>query len=275
MKMEEEYLELASLNEGEGESLSGFPTGSQEPHELFAAYHPLARRSARQIHDALPEDGVHEFDDLLQAGLVGLLTAAHSFEPNRGVAFPVYARHRVRGEILDHLRRLDPAPRGLRRLQRRVAEASLRLRLTSGREPSAEETAESLGMDIDESRELALDLHNVFRLTDDSREVDLNEARASEAFRQHAARPDTAWEQTQVRNLLHVAIESLAPREREIISLYYLEQKSMKEIAQRLGIHTSRVFQIRNRALDGMGERLRAQGIQAAMEIEPDNLAVA
>jgi RNA polymerase sigma factor FliA len=274
MKMEQECLEIAPFNEGESEKLPEFPAGSPEPHELVAAYRPLARRITRQIYDALPEDCIHEFDDLLQAGLVGLLTAAHSFKPDRGVAFPVYARYRIRGEILDQLRTLDMASRGLRQWQRRTAEASLRLRLTMGREPSAEETAETLGMDIEETRELARNLHIVFRLTDDSCEIDPSEARAWEVSRHDAARPDICWERVQGRNLLRVAIDSLAPREREVITLYYLEEKSMKEIGRRLGIHTSRVFQVRNRALEGIGVRLREQGIQAANDVALDDKVV-
>ena len=235
----------------------------------------MARRIARQIHDSLPEDAIHEFDDLFQAGLVGLLTAARSYTPDRGVAFAVYAQYRIRGEILDHLRGLDMAPRALRRLQRRVAEASTRLRLSLGREPSAAETAETLGMDIEQSHELARDLHNVFRLTDDTGEIDPSEVLPSEASRHDATRPDILLERAQVRKLLGLAIDSLAPREREVISLYYLEEKSMKEIGQHLGIHTSRVFQVRNRGLEGMGERLRERGIQSAIEMAPDSMAVA
>ncbi len=273
MTMELEDLGIASLDEGENENLLESPPRRQEPHQLVASYCPLARRIARQIYDALPEDGIHEFDDLLQAGLVGLLSAARSYTPDRCVAFAVYARFRIKGEILDHLRRLDMAPRGLRQRQRRVAEAVLRLRFTMGREPSAEETAEALGMDIEESRELARDLQHVFRLTDDSSEIDPSEVPAWEASRHDATRPDILWERTQVRSLLRVAIHSLAPREREVISLYYLEEKGMKEIGRRLGIHTSRVFQVRNRALEGMGEMLREQGIHTAIEMAPDDLA--
>jgi RNA polymerase sigma factor for flagellar operon FliA len=275
MTVDHECPEVASLHGGEGDNLLESPPRRQDPHDLVVAYRPLARRIARQIYDALPQGGIHEFDDLLQAGLVGLLTAARSYTPDRCVAFPVYARFRIRGEILDHLRRLDMAPRGLRQRQRRVAEAVLRLRVTIGREPTAEETAETLGMDIEESRELARDLHNVFRLTDDSGEIDSSEAPAWAAYRHNAARPDNLREQAQVRNLLRVAIDSLAPSEREVISLYYLEEKSMKEIGRRLGIHTSRVFQVRNRALEGMGDRLREQGVHSAIEMAPDNLAVA
>lgn len=275
MRRKQEYEETVSLNEGECETLPECCPGIPETHELVAAYSPLARRIARQIYDALPEDGIHEFDDLLQAGLMGLLRAAHSYRPDRGVAFPLYARYRIRGEILDQLRSLDMAPRGLRRWQRRANEASLRLRLILGREPSVEETAETLGMDLEESRELARNLHNVFRLTDDSREIDPGEVRALEATRHDAARPDILCERAQVRTVLRVAIDSLAPREREVISLYYLEEKSMKEIGRRLGIHTSRVFRVRNRALEGIGEKLREQGIRTAVEVATDHLAVA
>ena len=275
MVIDRECLEVASLNEGESENLRESSPLRQEQHELVVMYRPLARKIARQIYDALPEDGIHEFDDLFQAGLVGLLTAARSYTSDRCVAFSVYARFRIRGEILDHLRRLDMAPRGLRQRQRRVAEADLHLRFTLGREPSAEETAEMLGMDIEEGQELARDLHNVFRLNDDSGEIDPSEVPAWEASRHDANRPDILWERTQVRNLLRVAIDSLAPREREVISLYYLEEKCMKEIGLRLGIHTSRVFQVRNRALEGMGESLRQHGIHTAIEMAPGNLAVA
>jgi|WetSurMetagenome_2_1015567.scaffolds.fasta_scaffold10055_2 RNA polymerase sigma factor FliA len=273
--MDLECLEIASLNEDESENLLESPPRRQEPHELVVAYRPLARKIARQIYDALPQDGIHEFDDLFQAGLVGLLTAARSYTADRCVAFPVYARYRIRGEILDHLRRLDMAPRGLRQRQRRVAEADLHLRITLGREPSAEETADMLGMDLEEGQELARDLHNVFRLTDDSREIDASEVPAWEPSRHEANRPDILWERTQVRNLLRVAMDSLAPREREVISLYYLEERCMKEISLRLGIHTSRVFQVRNRALEGMGVTLREHGIHTAIEMAPGNLAEA
>jgi RNA polymerase sigma factor FliA len=275
MKTDVEYPEVASPNDGDSENLAEFLPMCQEPHQLVAAYRPLAQRVARQIYDTLPKDGIHEIDDLLQAGLVGLLTAAQSYTPDAGVAFPVYARHRIRGEILDHLRRLDMAPRGLRLWQRRMAETGLRLRLSFGREPSAEEIAEALGLDIEESRKLARDLHNVFRLTDDSGEIDPDEVRTREAFRHDATRPDNLLERAQVRNLLRSAIDSLAPKERQVISLYYLEEKTMREIGQSLGIHTSRVFQVRNRALEGMGKMLRERGMRAAIEMAPEYLAEA
>jgi RNA polymerase sigma factor FliA len=270
-----EYPAVASLDDGNGENLAEFLPMCQEPHQLVAAYTPLARRVARQIYDALPEDGIHEFDDLLQSGLIGLLTAARSYTSDHGVAFSVYARYRIRGEILDHLRRLDLASRGLRQRQRRVTEAALRLRLQLEREPTAEEIAETLGMGMEESRELARDLLTVCRITDDSGEIGPSEVCTCGTSRHDTTRPDILSEQAQVRSLLRLSIDRLAPREREVISLYYLEENSMKEIAQRLGIHTSSVFQVRNRALEGMGEMLREQGVRTAIEMAPDYLAEA
>jgi RNA polymerase sigma factor for flagellar operon FliA len=151
--------------------------------------------------------------------------------------------------------------------------ASHRLRAELGREPSAEETADALGLTESESQELARDLHTVLRLTDGAIDIHLEDAHVSAAAYQDQSHPDKALESEQARRILHKAMEELPERDRQILSLCYFRGQSMRDIGQRLGIHTTRVFQLRRRALEALGARLRAEGICSAVEVGSHCLA--
>jgi RNA polymerase sigma factor for flagellar operon FliA len=243
------------------------PDLSRNPDELTATYAPLARSIARRIHDTLPSSSVHEFDDLLQAGLLGLLIAARNYRADRGIVFPVYARHRIRGEILDSLRRLDIAPRRLRQRQKALQKAAIRPVVQAGHTGIGEEATDAPDPALSEIQELAKDLHAVYQLTHGSGSVDPEVAQALEVQGSDQPSPDRLVENDQVRNILQRALQGLPARERAIIGLYYFHGKNMKEISQRLGLHTSRVFQLRRRALEDLGARLRVGGIQSPMDV--------
>lgn len=194
-----------------------------------------------------------ELDDLVSAGTVGLLNAIDTFDSGRGLAFSTHAIPRIRGAILDDLRKQDPAPRSVRRKQRQLAQAREELGRTLSRAPTDREVAEHLGVDPDRLRRWEMDVEGGSPLSLDSGSpAELVRAAAipgsGEAADEQVARAD------EVR-VLAGAIQALRHPDRLVITLYYHEGLRMHQIAEVLGVTESRVSQLRSRAL----KQLRAE----------------
>lgn len=200
-----------------------------------------------------------EVDDLIGAGTLGLLDAAEKFDPSRGIRFRTYAERRIRGAILDHLRSLDWAPRSLRRRAREVETAHARLQQDRGRSVDAREIAEFLEMELDEFQSLVGEIASI-------QVASLQTCADSESDGAHGgdllqsipdspdASPFAVYERQEVRQRLADAVDSLPDKERLVISLYYVEELTMKEIGSIIGVNESRVSQIHSKAVG----RLRA-----------------
>jgi len=237
------------------ESVSHLEAGEQE--RLLLEQLPQVRYIARRIHDRLPSH--IPFDDLVQAGILGLMEALHKFDPRKNVELKTYAKHRIQGAILDSLRDLDWSPRPLRKKARQLEQAHQRLRAQFGRPATEPELAIELGMELTELQHLLGDL----------RGLDLgslqDEFTESGQERESLAAPTQGLEQEpyeqclqgELREILSCAVGELQPRERQVLSLYYFEELTMKEVGAVLGIGEARVSQIHSAALVRLRARMR------------------
>jgi len=228
----------------------------QERERLLTEQLPQVRYLARRIHERLPRHV--PFEDLVHAGVLGLIDALHKFDRNKHVQFGSYAKFRIRGAILDSLREMDWSPRDLRRKSRRLEEAHSKLRAALGRNPSEPELAAELGMDL---RGLQLLLGEIDGLEVGSLRVQSSHDGKEEDLGEHL--PDHAEEtplvlclRAEMKDLLARAIQDLPEKERQVLALYYYEELTMKEVGAVLGVGESRVSQIHSMAVVRLRARL-------------------
>jgi RNA polymerase sigma factor FliA len=212
---------------------------------------------ARRIHERLPRHV--PFEDLVHAGVVGLIDALNKFDESKHVQFRSYAKFRIRGAILDSLRELDWSPRELRRKGRSVEEAYRHLSTTLGRAPAQNELAQELGLELRELQSVLADLDGL-ELGSLHRESTRDEK--EEDFFENIPGPpeDTpffACLRSEIKHLLAEAITELPEKERNVLSRYYYEELSMKEVGAALGIGESRVSQLHSLAMSRLRVRLR------------------
>ena len=227
-----------------------------ERERLLQENLPEVRYIARRIYDRLPPHV--PFDDLVHAGILGLIDAVDKFDPKRNVQLKSYARFRIRGAILDSLRQMDWSPRSLRRQARRIEDAQRELAAIIGHAPSDQETAEQMGMALEEYHQLlgelrGLDLGSLQSGgNDDSPEDPHLSVTAKEE-----EDPFSLCLRSEMRALLTEAIDELGEKERHVLGLYYLEELTMKEVGVILDIGESRVSQIHTAAILRLRARLR------------------
>jgi RNA polymerase sigma factor FliA len=226
-----------------------------EQEQVMVAHLPIVRLIARRIHERLPKHV--PIEDLYSAGVVGLLDAFGRFDPSKQVKFLSYAQFRIRGAILDSLRTLDWSPRGLRRKGRAVEQAIQALMGQLGRSPADVEIALKLNMPLADYQQLLGDLKG---LEIGSLHAERSEDSEEEELIYVRARPEDdplfRYLGGEMRNHLTKAINDLPERERLIMTLYYYEETSMKEIGLILGIVESRVSQIHASAVLHLRARL-------------------
>jgi RNA polymerase sigma factor for flagellar operon FliA len=225
---------------------------------------PLIKHIAHKVAIRLPS--TVEMRDLINAGVLGLLDAIDKFEPERGVKFKTYAEVRIRGAILDSLRDLDWAPRSLRRKSKDLEKAYLDLGQKLGRPATDEEVAAALGANIEEFHALVDQLHGLtvgsFENPSDAEER--GESQINYYPDDGSNDPAARFESKELSEILAEAIESLPERERMVLSLYYHEEFTMKEIGALLGVNESRVSQIHTKAT----LRLRGKLMRMAPNLE-------
>jgi RNA polymerase sigma factor FliA len=221
---------------------------------------PLVKAIAVRVHENLP---VHvDLDDLVHAGILGLFDAASKFNPEKQVVFSSYAKHRIKGAILDSLRQLDWASRDMRRRHKQVEAATRDLAATLQRTPTEAEVADKLGMDVDRWRTMMLDLRNVGLVSASTRANENDDLPAPDFPSNPDSHPDSICAREQLRSVLGVAMKTLPERYQKVVSLYYTSEMTMKEIGGVLGINESRVSQIHKSALEKMQVALEANGIK-------------
>lgn len=213
--------------------------------ELVSQSIGLVKRIACHLAARLP--ACVEIDDLLQSGMIGLLEAAGNFDPSRGASFDTYAGIRIRGAMLDEVRKLDWTPRSVHRKYRQVGEAMRAIEARSGQPAEAREIASSLGVTLDE-------YHQILRDAAGCRLFSLEESTEGEEHAGHvpasdAETPEQACGRAQFGQQLADAIRRLPERERLVLSLYYERELNLKEIGAVLEVSESRVCQIHGQAL--------------------------
>ncbi|MGA3078861.1 MAG: FliA/WhiG family RNA polymerase sigma factor [Bryobacteraceae bacterium] len=222
----------------------------------------LVRAIAIRVHESLP---VHvDLDDLVHAGVLGLFDAASKYNPDKKVIFQSYAKHRVKGAILDSLRQLDWASRDLRKRQKQLDAVTHNLMTQLGRTPTEEEIAETLGLGIDRWRRVALELKNLGLVSVSSLRPDPDNSAPIEFPAAPDSQPDRICQRRQLRSALDGAMKCLPERYQKVVFLYYTNEMTMKEIGQVLGVNESRVSQIHKIALEKMAASLRSAGIASA-----------
>jgi RNA polymerase sigma factor for flagellar operon FliA len=219
----------------------------------LAPHVPMVQRIARQMASRLPP-GV-SVDDLVQAGMIGLMEATRRFDEAQGVVFEAFATPRIRGAILDELRTLDWTPRRNRHLQRRIAEATARLEQMHGRTPTAAEMADILRITLEEYQVLRAEADGVrVHSWDNVREDEEGDSFLDRNCPDERENPEAACGDRQFRGQLAGAIDSLPEREKLVMGLYYEQDLNLREIAAVLGVTESRVCQLHGQAV----KRLRA-----------------
>ena len=223
---------------------------------------PLVKAIAVRVHENLP---VHvDLDDLVHAGILGLFDAASKFNPDKQVVFSSYAKHRIKGAILDSLRQLDWASRDMRRRHKQVEAATRDLAAELQRNPTEQEVAQKLGMDTERWRTMMIDLRNVGLISASTRGNEGDDLPAPDFPSKPETHPDSICAREQLRSVLGVAMKTLPERYQKVVSLYYTNEMTMKEIGGILGINESRVSQIHKSALEKMQTALSANGITSA-----------
>ena len=239
------------------------PTAKQDRRDRVVLEHlPLVKAIAVRVHENLP---VHvDLDDLVHAGILGLFDAASKYNPEKQVVFSSYAKHRIKGAILDSLRQLDWASRDMRRRHKQVEAATRDLASTLQRAPTEAEVAQKLGMDVDRWRTMMLDLRNVGLISASTRSNEGDDLPAPDFPSGPETQPDSICAREQLRAVLTVAMKTLPERYQKVVLLYYTNEMTMKEIGVILGINESRVSQIHKSALEKMQTALTATGITSS-----------
>ncbi|CUA87578.1 RNA polymerase sigma factor FliA [Pseudidiomarina woesei] len=227
--------------------------GKFNKNSIIEQYYPLVRRQAFNLKVKLPA-GV-DVDDLIQAGVEGLLSCVDRFDPDSGVAFSTYAHQRIRGAMIDELRSRDWLPRSVRRSGRELEQTIRRLEQQLGRVPEEREIATELGMELNEYYQLLLDTNNGLVLSYDEVVTDTPNA---ETNGDEEAEPEAQIGAAELKSLLVQAIDSLPEREKLVMTLYYQEELNLKEIGAVLDVTESRVSQLHSQAIKRIRARVAA-----------------
>lgn len=231
---------------------------ADERERLVERYAPLVKYVVDRLRLSLPPSV--ERDDLIGYGTIGLLEALDRFDDSRGVKFETYAVTRIRGAILDALRTLDIVPRSARSRARQIEQATRDLFAEYGRMPSEQELADHLGMSVSELHHAVSEASCIFlplQTAEEPDELTLEEQLADPS----ALEPAEVAADEDIRGRIAAALATLSPRDRLIVSLYYYEELTMREISQVLGISESRVSQILNRVRLQLRALLRERGV--------------
>lgn len=231
-------------------------------NQVILEHLPLVRVIAVRVHSNLP---VHvELDDLVHAGVLGLIDAATKYNPGKEVAFSSYAKHRIKGAMLDSLRQLDWASRDLRRRQKQAEQATHELTLALNRVPTEEELAERLGIDVARWRQILMEMRNSGMISASTRAAEQEDLPAPDFPAKADSQPDNICVRSEMRTMLSSAIKTLPARYQRVVTLYYTGDLTMKEIGGLMGINESRVSQIHKSALEKMASVLVQSGIHSA-----------
>lgn len=223
-----------------------------DSNDLVTQHAPLVKRIAYHLMSRLPPSV--QADDLIQAGMIGLLEASRNYDAKQGASFETYAGIRIRGAMLDEIRKNDWAPRSVHRKARKVAEAVRKIENEKGRDARDNEVAEVLEMTLDEYHQVLQDASGYLVLSFDDMGTD-DEALATQVS-DHSPGPFEGLQREDFKKSLAESIAGLPERERLVMTLYYDEELNLREIGAVLGVSESRVSQIHSQALLRLQARL-------------------
>lgn len=225
---------------------------AQTDNEKIVMYTPLVKRIAYHLMSRLPPNV--QQDDLIQAGLIGLLEALRNYDASQGASFQTYARIRIRGAMLDEIRKNDWAPRSVHRKARMVAEVVRGIENRTGRDARDHEIAEAMNLSLDEYHQLLQEAsgHRVFSY--DELEIEAHGGVSGLVDRNKG--PLEGLQSEDFKKSLAEAIAGLPERERMVMSLYYDEELNLREIGAVIGVSESRVCQIHSQAVIRLQSRM-------------------
>jgi RNA polymerase sigma factor FliA len=230
------------------EEIAGAPLTAEERERLILEHLPQVRLIARRIHERLPESV--SLDDLISTGIVGLISAIDRFDASHNVKLKTYAEYKIRGAILDGLRGLDWAPRQQRKRSKQIEAAISAAEQRLHRTPSEEEIAGQLGLNIAEYHEWLVEIRglNLGSLETASPDED------SRDLLRYVSGDEESWpsrlmERSELKKLLAEAISKMPEVEKTVLSLYYHEEMTLREISRILRLHESRISQLKSQAI--------------------------
>src|SRR5262245_48559465 len=222
----------------------------------------LARRMAASMPNSI------DISDLVQDGVLGLIDAAHRFDEARGIKFETFAERRVRGAMIDALRK-DAWPRGVRRQRRELDAAREALRRELGHEPSMADLAARVGSDEKRLSRTIVRINTIEATSPLATGEHLDESSLPTALvPSEPEAPDAAYERTETRDRVRAAIQSLPWRERKVIGLYYYGEVTMKHIGAEIGVNESRVSQLHARAIRRLRDALGDMNTETVTEMK-------
>jgi RNA polymerase sigma factor for flagellar operon FliA len=240
----------------------GIPEKRRAARDQIVLEHlPLVKAIAIRVHESLP---VHlDVDDLVHAGILGLIDAVAKYRPEKKVAFSSYAKHRIKGAILDSLRQLDWASRDMRRRHKQVEAATRELSVTLQREPTEAEMAEKMGVGVERWRQMAAEMQCMGLVSGSTRRSDQEDLPAPDYPAGPDTQPDEMCAHEQLHQVLWGAMRDLPKRYQQVVLLYYTKDLTMREIGVMMGVNESRVSQIHKSALEKMAAALGQAGISS------------
>lgn len=199
-----------------------------------------------------------EYDDLVSYGIFGLIDAIDKFDMAKNVKFETYASLRIRGAILDQIRKMDWIPRTVRQRQRKIDDAIKQVEMQTGKTATDEEIAKQLGVSDEEllSWQSQLKVTNVVSLNEFDEQGNSPEPAMDARFNSHFAQPEDVMEEQELKQTLIETLELLTEKERRVIELYYYEDMTLKEISKILEVSESRVSQLHTKALVKMRKKM-------------------
>lgn len=233
-------------------------TSNQElKEELIVKYIPLVKIVAGRMYNFYGSKV--EFDDLVGYGVLGLIDSIDKFDLDKNIKFETYAQIRIRGSIIDNIRKLDWIPRSLRKKSKEVQKAMLELENNLGHAPSNEELARHMKISIDEVESLLSDISTFNMISLEEFLTDKSEAVLES--KNVLDSPEFIYEKTEIQENLVEAIEELPEKEKLIISLYYYDELTYKEIGNILNLSESRISQIHSKSILKIKNYLIKKGI--------------
>ena len=241
------------------QALDEIEISPQNSEQVIKEYAPMIKYVANRIALRLPPQ--IEVDDLISVGVLGLIDAIEKFDPHRGAKFKTYAEFRVRGAILDELRSMDWVPRSVRQKASSLDTVCQKLQAQMGRPPEDEEIAKEMGISIDELFETLNETQNMPMLSLEDLGISRDEGDTRSLLDCLAGKadsdPQVQLRLSELKGIIAKAIDTLPEKERLMVSLYYYEELTMKEIGEVLGITESRVSQIHSKAVFKLRTQLR------------------
>lgn len=228
-------------------------TNNEPQGQVVTKHVQLVKRIAQHLLGRLPP--CVQLEDLIQSGMIGLLEASKNYDFSKGASFETYASIRIRGSMLDEIRKGDWAPRSVHRNTRRIAEAIREIENQTGRDPRSVEVAQNLNMNLDEYHQLLQESNGsrMFAFYD----VGLSEDSMAEGMSVTSPSPFDGLQQDDFKQSLSKGIETLPERERMVLKLYYDEELNLRQIGEILGVSESRVSQIHSQATLRLQTRLK------------------